>query len=99
LDVPLADRFCRPQSAALEKMLAQAPLIHPLLPVGAVAVPKKQVARAPAATAALPAPSPPATPVVAPPAPAPVAVSFTATAVDAANVPITPPAAAAPVAA
>jgi hypothetical protein len=96
LDVPLADRFCRPQSAALEKMLAQAPLIHPLLPVGAVAVPNKQAARAPAAeAAALPAPSPPATPIVAPPAPAPVAVSYTA--VDAANVPITPPAAAAPV--
>ena len=99
---PPLTRF-RPQSAAIEKMLAQAPLLQPLLPVGAVAVPPKALPRAAsgsaseasdaaAAAAAAPPPTPPATPVETP-AIAPVAVSCTS--VDAANVPITPTAAAA----
>ena len=84
-------RLALPQSAAIEKMLGQAPLLQPLLPVGAVAPPKaapRPAAALPAKTADKPAETPAETPAI-----APVAVSCTS--VDAANVPITPTASAA----
>ena len=79
------------QSAAIEKMMSQAPLLQPLLPVGAVAQPKA----APRSAAPLAAPPPAKTAETPADTPAITPVAVSCTSVDAANVPITPTASAA----